>query len=424
MASRQRPDLWRSLRLGRSGLRVTGHALADGLRARVTGGERDWQPVADELRDTLAELKGPVLKLGQTLSHWQDVLPAPITDALASLRSDVDPVPWSRIRRRLTQELGQPPEATFAWIDPEPMACASLGQVHRARLPDGTAVVVKTQYPDMRAICEADLRQLRRLLPLGRLMGIPADRLEAVHAELARAIREELDYGHERASLERFRERHAHDERVVLPRPVTEYCTDTVITLTEVPGASLAEAKQWSETIRRRLAGNLVDWAAESMLRHGELHSDPHPGNFGFREDGRIAVYDFGCTVTVSASLAGAYGHGFQALQRGDIEALEAALQALGSRQPATRPPWTLYREMLRIVGPAVQPGTAWDFGDGQLHREAMALIPRVTEWLGELQPPAEAILINRTLDGHYWTLHALGVELEIDRLIGPRLAN
>lgn len=414
--------LKRSLRLGRAGLRVTGHALGDGLRSRLTGRERDWQPIADELRETLSGLRGPVLKIGQTVSQWQEVLPAPITEALGSLRTDVDPVPWVRIRKRMARELGRPPEEAFDWIDPEPLAAASLGQVHRARLPDGTDVVIKAQYPDMERICAADLRQLRRLLPLGRLLGLPAERLEAVHRELTQAIQRELDYEQERSTLERFHAYYADRADLVFPRPIPAYCTPALLTLTEEPAASLAEACQWPAATRQKLAATLIDWAADSMLRHGELHADPHAGNFGFRRDGRLVIYDFGCTVPVGQRLRDAYSAGFRALQAGDPEALERAMQALGSRRPGTRPPWSLHRELIRIAGPALQPGTRWDFGNGELHRQAMALSRRFMEWLGELQPPAEAILINRTLDGHYWTLHALGAELEVDRLIGPRL--
>jgi len=422
MARSSGPDLFRALRLGRTGARVTGHALADGLRARVTGSERDWQPIADELRATLSELRGPLLKLGQTASQWRDVLPDPIAEALASLRSAADPVPWPAIRSVMERELGEPPEAAFSWIEREVTACASLGQVHRARLPDGTAVVVKAQYPDMAAICEADLRQLRRLLPLGRLLGIPAQRLEAVHAELARTIRRELDYETERATLERFHRRYGHRPEIVLPEPVPGYCTGRVLTLTEEPAATLTEARQWPAPVRNTLARTLIDWAAASMLTDGELHADPHPGNFGFRRDGTLVIYDFGCTTAVSQRLASAYAGGFRALQQRDPEALEAALQALGSRRPGTSPPWSLYSELIRVTAPALQPATEWDFGDGRLHREAMALMPRVTEWLGELQPPAEAILINRTLDGHYWTLHALDAELDINQILTPHM--
>lgn len=417
------PELWRSLRLGRAGLRVSGHALGDGLRARLTGRERDWQPIADELRATLGELKGPVLKLGQTLSQWREVLPDPITEALTSLRADVDPVPWQRLRPRLSHALGQSPEQVFAWIDEQPLAAASLGQVHRARLPDGTAVVIKVQYPGMARICEADLRQLRRLLPLGRLFGLPAERLEAVHTELARTIRRELDYQVERATIERFRERCAHRDDIVIPRPLPAYCTSRVLTLTDEPAHTLDQACQWPAELRHGLARTLVDWAAETMLAQGELHADPHPGNFGFRPDGRLVVYDLGCTVDVTQRLADAYAGGFRALQRGDPEALETAMQALGSRRAGTKPPWSLYREMIRITSPVLQPGIAWDFGNGELHREAMALGSRLTEWIGDLQPPAEAMLINRTLDGHYWTLHALGAELDLDALLAPRLS-
>ncbi|WP_313305704.1 AarF/UbiB family protein, partial [Stutzerimonas balearica] len=182
--------LGRFLQLGGTGARIAGSLLVQRItpgRARV-----DWEPVGALLGDALGQMKGPVLKLGQQASQWQDVLPGPVSAALARLQNQVPALPFGALEANLQQLYEGQLYALFETIEAQPCAAASLGQVHRARDRQGRALILKIQYPGIRSICDADLRQLRRLMPLGRLFGTPPARLEAVYAELQRAIDEEL----------------------------------------------------------------------------------------------------------------------------------------------------------------------------------------------------------------------------------------
>lgn len=187
----RRSALGRFWQLGTSSARVAGGLL----RQRMLPGlaAMDWQPAADVLRDVLGEMKGPVLKLWQMAAQWESVLPAPICQALSQLQSQVPALPFAAFEQVLDDAYAGGWRAHFARIDPEPFAAASLGQVHRAQTLDGQAVIIKLQYPGMADICRADLQQLRRLLPLGRLLRTPASALEQVYQELARAVAAELD---------------------------------------------------------------------------------------------------------------------------------------------------------------------------------------------------------------------------------------
>jgi len=195
--------LGRFLQLGGTGARIAGNLLVQ----RITPGKAriDWQPVGELLGDALGQMKGPVLKLGQQASQWQDLLPEPISAALARLQNQVPSLPFAALEANLQRLYDGRLYDLFESIEPTPAAAASLGQVHRARDRQGRALIMKVQYPGIHAICEADLRQLRRLMPLGRLFGTPPARLEAVYTELQRAIGEELDYAAERENLEAFR---------------------------------------------------------------------------------------------------------------------------------------------------------------------------------------------------------------------------
>lgn len=139
-------------------------------------------------------MKGVVLKLGQMGSQWQGILPEPILQALERLQSQVPALPYEHLQNHLRQCYGGEPGDVFHHIAPQPFAAASLAQVHRAITADGQPVILKIQYTGMAEICRADLQQLRRLLPLGRLFKVPTAQLEALHQELSRSIASELDY--------------------------------------------------------------------------------------------------------------------------------------------------------------------------------------------------------------------------------------
>lgn len=163
--------LGRFLRLGGTGARIAGNLLVQ----RITPGKTrvDWEPIGALLGDTLGQMKGPVLKLGQQASQWRDVLPTPISAALARLQNQVPSLPFASLEGHLQRRYDSQLYELFEIIEPLPAAAAaaSLGQVHRARDRQRRALIVKVQYPGIRAICDADMRQLRRLMPLGRLFG-------------------------------------------------------------------------------------------------------------------------------------------------------------------------------------------------------------------------------------------------------------
>lgn len=411
----------RFLRLAGTATRIAGGVFGQRLTRGRSG--IDWQPVGALLAEVLGDMKGPVLKLGQMASQWHEVLPEPISQALGSLQNRVPALPYAHVQAHLQQVYQGELDGYFAHIDEQPFAAASLGQVHRARGLDGEALVLKIQYPGIAGICAADLRQVRRLLPLGRLFRAPAAQLEGIYQELEQTISAELDYAGEMRRLQQFQSFFADWSGLRLPQPVEHLCRPGVLVLTEVPGLSFAEVGQAPEAVRQRLADTLMRWLAAQAFELGQLHADPHPGNFAYTAEGELVVYDFGCVQSMDAALLQAYVQTFQALQEGNAEALERGFQALGTRQPQSAPPWALYRNLTALLWPLLQPEVQWDFAAQPIHQEVQRLVPDALAALGSLQPAPGTLLINRTLEGHYWNLVRLGVPVPVADVLGEHIA-
>ncbi|MFF5625001.1 ABC1 kinase family protein [Microbacterium sp. NPDC012755] len=300
-------------------------------------------------------LGGLMIKVGQFMSSRLDVLPPEITKELEGLQDEVPAVPFADIRVVAEAELGVPLERAYAWFDENPVAAASLGQAHRARLSDLDAadtglenVVVKVQRPGIDAIVATDLAALRRVARWLTRVRIVADRVDArgLVEEFAQTSLEEIDYLHEAASAERFRENFADDPRVDTPEIVWERSTRRVLTLSDVTAIKI------NDTDALRAAGidpsEVADVFAEVMFdqvfTHSFVHADPHPGNIfvtpvpasaagerGFR----LTFIDFGMMAEVPDSLRDGLRTLLIAIAGRDSRGLVTAAQEIGVLLPS-----------------------------------------------------------------------------------------
>lgn len=395
----------------------TGGAL---IRARL-GGEADWRALGAALFEGLSELKGPAMKLAQIMAQWDDLLPPELAEELARLQRQAEPMPWEPIRASLMAQYGEL-ETHFREIETTPFTSASMGQVHRALSHDGEALVLKVQYPGLAEVLERDLTQVRRLMVLGRWLKVPQVRLDALFEELAASLRGELDYHAEARALARYRERYAHlSELLVIPEPLPALSGPRVLAMRYVPGTPLRELEAAESETRQRVAATLADWITEELFVHGELHADPHAGNFAVDERGRLVIYDLGAVIPVPEARLKAMMGLLDATLAGDPLAMDEALLRLGGRQ-GQGAPLALYREAAEAVAPLFAPGEQ-DFGDVRVHRRLRALSPKVWAVMDRLQPPAETLLLSRTLNGHYWNLVRLGARLDMHARTRPLLA-
>ncbi|WP_192034648.1 AarF/ABC1/UbiB kinase family protein [Halomonas sp. YLGW01] len=388
------------------------------LRTRL-GGEADWRALGEAMFEGLSELKGPAMKLAQIMSQWDDLLPPELADELARLQRQAQPMPWEKIRTTLEAEYGDL-DARFAAIEERPFASASMGQVHRATTHEGETLVLKVQYPGLAEVLESDLAQVRRLMRLGRWFKVPQARLDALFEELAESLRGEFDYRAEAVALSRYRQRYAGSEDIVIPAPIEPLCTSRVLAMAYVPGTPLREMDQAGDALRQRLAVRLADWMTEELLTHGELHADPHAGNFAADGEGRLIIYDLGAVIPVPKARLRQMITLLEATLENDPMAMEAALLAMGGRQ-GEGAPLSLYRDSASAIAPLFAPGEQ-DLGDVRVHRRLRELSPRVWAAMDRLQPPADTLLLSRTLNGHYWNLVRLQARLDMAGRARPLL--
>ncbi|GHE21940.1 ABC1 kinase family protein [Halomonas urumqiensis] len=394
----------------------TGGAM---IRTRL-GGQADWRALGEALFDGLSELKGPAMKLAQIMAQWDDLLPPDLAEELARLQRQAEPMPWESIRRTLVEQYGDP-EAHFREIETRPFASASMGQVHRAVTHDGETVVLKVQYPGLAEVLESDLAQVRRLMRLGRWLKVPQARLDALFEELAVSLRGELDYRAEAQALERYRQRYRQMDGLVIPEPLPVLCGERVLAMRFVPGTPLRDLEGADDALRQKAAVTLADWITEELFTHGELHADPHAGNFAVDDQGRLVIYDLGAVIAVPEERLRAMMLLLESTLAQDPMAMDEALLRLGGRQ-GQGAPLALYRESAEAVSALFAPGEQ-DFGDVRVHRRLRDLTPRVWAAMDRLQPPADTLLLSRTLNGHYWNLVRLDARLDMQARTAPLLA-
>lgn len=393
----------------------TGGAL---LKTRL-GGQADWRALGEALFEGLSELKGPAMKLAQIMSQWDDLLPPDLAEELARLQRQAEPMPWPRIREALVLQYGDI-DHYFSEIEERPFASASMGQVHRATTHEGETIVLKVQYPGLAEVLESDLIQVRRIMRLGRWFKVPQARLDALFDELAESLRGELDYYAEAAALARYRERYQDDPRLVIPEPLPALSGQHVLAMRFVDGMPLRELADADDATRQGIAQTLADWITQELFTYGELHADPHAGNFAADAQGRLVIYDLGAVIAVPETRIKAMMQLLDATLKHDPMGMDEALMQMGGRQ-GQGAPLALYRESAECIAPLFAPGEQ-DFSDVRVHRRLRELTPKVWAAMDRLQPPADTLLLSRALNGHYWNLVRLGARLDMNERTTPLL--
>lgn len=284
------------VKYGRSDL-VKQAGLEDSLEADETT-LAEATPKAEELASDLEELGPTFIKLGQLLSTRADLLPAPYLEALERLQDKIEPFPYEEVDKIVSGELGVRISKAFADFDPQPLAAASLAQVHLAQMRDGRAVVVKVQRPNIREQIVEDLEALGEMAQfmdshteLGKRYDF-GNMLQGLRSSLLR----ELDFKLEANNLITFAENLKEFDRIVIPGPVEHFCTSRILTMEYISGKKITELSplRLMEIDGPGLARELFRAYLKQILLDGFVHADPHPGNVFLTEDDRIALLDLG----------------------------------------------------------------------------------------------------------------------------------
>ncbi len=293
---------------------------------------------AVRLREALVELGPTFVKLGQFLSVRRDCLPIEIADELAMLQDKVPPFPIELVRSTIESDLGASPEQVFVSFDPQPIASASIGQVHRATLKDGHSVVVKVQRPDLSQLFYKDLGYMRRLAKWGLLIRPQGqwDSWLALSDEFGRTLFQEINYIQEGRNADRIRHVLRNHESMIVPRVFWKFTGRRVLTLEYLPGTKIdkvVELEQKGLNLAK-IGNELVNSYLEQVLMHGFFHADPHAGNLSVNDEGKVIIYDFGMMGEISEAQREAITGCIAAVIKRDTPDLIKNLTALGIIKP------------------------------------------------------------------------------------------
>ena len=361
------------------------------------------------LREMFDELGPTFVKFGQLLSMRPDVVPPDIIVELRRLQDDVTPFPFRDVERVIYEEFKLPLERLFLEFDEHATAAASIGQVHRAVLPNNEPVVVKVQRPDAPRQIEADLGLMYQAARLAKERVRALDFIDprGLVDEFARQIRQELDYRLEGRNAEAFRRNFAGDAHVRIPRVYWSYSRARVLTLEYLDGTQLADLDPEKHGLdeRRRLAELMTQAWMAMVFRHGFFHGDPHPANIlVLPQRDAIGLVDFGAVGKLTDEDMSKLTRLFVDAVSENIEALPKRLADLGVRYPREREQEFVaeLRELFyRYYGASLA-----EIDPLQVIREAFALIYSLN-----LTLPTRFVLLDRVIA----TLASVGVELYPD---------
>ncbi len=380
---------------------------------------RDGSGAADQAAEILGSLRGLAAKVGQMASYVDGVVPEEHREAyetaLRGLRAAAPTSSPEAIASVVERELGAKVEQLFAAWESQPMASASIGQVHRARLHDGREVAVKVQHPGIERAIDSDLRNAGVLEAMIGALGPRALNSKQMYDEVAARFREELDYQLEAERQRLFGELHRGDPQIRIPQVITEHSSRRVLTTELVHGRSLEQAVLADEALRRSYCEVLWRFVYKGNLVGGMFNADPHPGNYLFGEDGTIAFLDFGCVQPIAEPRLGHARAMHRAARRRDEQAFQTSTIALtqtrGGAYEAT---------VLRYVRRCFEPLFGAPFRVTRPY--VTELVQGVKELKahvlpgsdGSLQPmPAGMVFMNRLQFGFFSVLARLDVEAD-----------
>ncbi len=378
-----------------------------GLAARLAGErylgiELDRGKHANQLRDALGSLKGPLMKVAQILSTIPDALPKEYAEELAALQADAPSMGWLFVKRRMRSELGDGWEDKFDSFDKKACSAASLGQVHQARY-NNEKVAVKLQYPDMDSAINADLNQLKLVFSLYERID-SAISTKDIHSELSDRLREELDYNREALNMQLYRLMLAGENEVVLPESIKELSTSRILTMRWVEGQKLMKylEAEPSQEDRNKVAVNMFRTWYVPFYYYGVIHGDPHLGNYSIGENLKINLMDFGSIRVFRPEFVGGVIDLYRALRDGDNELAVHAYSQWGFDG--------LDKEAIEILniwagfiyGPLLEDRIRpiQELRGGNYGRELAGKVHEELKRIGGIKPPREFVLMDRAAVG------------------------
>lgn len=420
----------RTERLAQMGLlagRMALGAAAESAR-RLTGGGVDPGHVlltpanARRLADSLSNLRGAAMKLGQLLSmEADDLLPEAVAEALAGLRDAGDAMPREQLHRVLSDAWGDDWESRFRDFDFDPIAAASIGQVHQGTAADGRELALKIQYPGVATSIDSDVDNLATALRIARILPGDVD-FGPLLEEAKRQLRDEADYQTESEHLKRYAALLEDEPDVVVPRVHDDLTTPDILAMDLLDGVPLEDlcAPDVTDAERDRTATLLLRIVLREFFEFHFLQSDPNFANYLLMRDGRIGLIDLGAGYEAPEALCRGYAELFRACMRGDRRGLEAVAHDIGFLQSGDPPAKCAgLVELIELAGePFREPGP-FDFGATDLaaraRQRSMSLVVDEGFWR---PPPPETLFLQRKLGGTFLLCMRLRAKVDAQALL------
>lgn len=401
----------RLLQLGTTATRMAAGGLAEKTKRLRDRAEQELPHVlltvdnARLLAERLARLRGAAMKVGQMLSMEGDsMLPKEFAKALEVLRSSAHTMPEAQVRQVLSAQYGADYESLFASIDLEPMASASIGQVHKAVARDGREIALKLQYPGVAESIDSDVDNLRSLLRVARLVPSDLD-LEAMTKEVKAELHNEVDYERELAQLVAYRERLGPRPGLRLPQAYPDLSRPRVLALELVRGEPLLDfAATAPQELRDDLAGRLLRLLATELFETRLMQTDPNPANYLYdAATGDLVLLDFGATREVPEDVAALYREAFQGIVRRDEETLRRVLEKLGIGRTEQERAASEILVRVALEAAEVFSPSGYDFAASDLPDRLQSLGRELRAYRTHLRPPPPAYLFfQRKLGGTF----------------------
>jgi len=403
--------LTRLRKLAGLGAQLGSDAIARGVK-RLAGSDSSaiGKGTAEKLVETLGDLKGAAMKLGQVASMDPDLFPPEVRAVLARLQNEAPPMSFDRVAAVLEEELGGSPEELFAEFSREPMAAASLGQVHRARLRDGRDVVVKVQYPGIDQALRSDIDNLGLVVKTMARAHRALDGRQYFH-ELAEELAHELDYSREGRLAREFARASAGLPDIVVPEIIDERTSTRVLTMQHIPGQTLRTflTSHPDNAERLRVSGLLIRAIHGVFLVDGTVHADPHPGNFMVMPDGRLGVLDFGSVKRFSREFFEGHRDVFRiVLEQKPIDSLALVRRVGFTVDLPDDEARALLGELLHIAGRALRTDD-YDYAHDTMAPDSRKLVAGHAAQFLKIRPPAEGVMFVRAFGGLQQNLRLLG---------------
>jgi predicted unusual protein kinase regulating ubiquinone biosynthesis (AarF/ABC1/UbiB family) len=393
---------------------------------------------AQRLARRLSQMRGAAMKLGQLLSlESEDILPPEFSEALAVLRSQADRMPDTQLRRALGQAYGRGWQARFAEFEPEPLAAASIGQVHRARTRDGREIALKIQYPGVARSIESDVDNVASLLRLTRILPLDID-ISGLVAEAKRQLRQEADYLAEAAHLRRFRALVADESRLWVPRVHDDLTTRRVLAMDLARGLPIEElrAPDTPQSVRDAAGTLLQRLLFRELFEFRFVQTDPNfanylvapargePGTDALDEHARILLLDFGASREYPPEFVACYAQLCRAVVAGDRLGVQRAATEIGYLHPED--PEHHVRAVVDLVLLVCEPLRH----QGPYHFERTTLATRTRDAGLDLAfrkgflrtPPPETVFLHRKLVGTFLLCGRIRAHVDVRACIEPFL--